>query len=255
MTRDVHATDSGSYPLHIPYSVTPHFSFHIQRQEKVCELFWISWFLGKLVIKCSLIFIYVKGIDKYNVPKIMKKEITILHIFIEHTHLKFKMVVEEASEPLELITSWPPVAAITSTRRFLYFSFYSSWQNYLSSAIVFGHLMCMTLFKSFHSLSLGLRSGLWLGHSKRWILFFWSHSVVDLLWCFGSLFCCIIQLQLTFRHSHNFLILGIHLTLNDYLLGRPRSWCFLHHTLQLGGCFHDAMQCPFYARCSAACSF
>lgn len=36
---------------------------------------------------------------------------------------------------------------------------------------------------------------------------------------------------------------------------RSKLWCSLHHTLQLGCCFHNVMRCPFYARCSAACSF
>ena len=48
---------------------------------------------------------------------------------------------------------------------------------------------------SFHSISIRLRSWLWLGPCKRWIFFVRSPSVVDLLPCFGSLSCFITQLS------------------------------------------------------------
>ena len=38
-----------------------------------------------------------------------------------------------------------------------------------------------------------VKSGLWLGHHETSILFFFSHSVVDLLVCLGSLSCCTTQ--------------------------------------------------------------
>ena len=53
----------------------------------------------------------VKGIDKHNVSKITQKKFRSFYVFIEHTHSTFKMVVEKVSEPLELITGWPPVGS------------------------------------------------------------------------------------------------------------------------------------------------
>lgn len=67
----------------------------------------------------------------------------------------------------------------------------SSLQNCFSSALFLAHLMWMALLRSRHSISRGLRSGLWPGDSTRRVFFGWSHSVVNLLRCFGSLSCCI----------------------------------------------------------------
>ncbi len=47
-----------------------------------------------------------------------------------------------------------------------------------------------------HSISVKLKSRLWLGHSKILILFLLSHWEVDLLMCLGSLPCCKTQLRL-----------------------------------------------------------
>ena len=63
---------------------------------------------------------------------------------------------------------------------------------------------CEQLSRSCHSISIGLRPGLWLGHSRRRIFFCWSHSVVDLLLSFGLLFCCITQLLLNFNFSGHY---------------------------------------------------
>ncbi len=52
---------------------------------------------------------------------------------------------------------------------------------------------------SCHSISIGFMSGLWFGHSKTLILFFYSHSKVGLLLCLGSLSCCITQMRLSLR--------------------------------------------------------
>ncbi len=49
----------------------------------------------------------------------------------------------------------------------------------------------MDCLRSCHSSSIRFKSGLWFGHSKILILFFLSHSEVDLLVCLGSLSCCI----------------------------------------------------------------
>ena len=53
--------------------------------------------------------------------------------------------------------------------------------------------------RSCHSISIGFRSGLWLDHSRTFILFLLSHSEVGLLVCFGSLSCWVSQLHLSFR--------------------------------------------------------
>ncbi len=61
---------------------------------------------------------------------------------------------------------------------------HSSWQNCCNSATLEGFRAWTAFLRSCHSISIGFRSGLWLGHSKVFILFFLSHSEVDLLVCF-----------------------------------------------------------------------
>ncbi len=46
------------------------------------------------------------------------------------------------------------------------------------------------LLESFHNILIGLRSGLWLSYSKTLTLFFFNHSLVELLVCLGLLSCC-----------------------------------------------------------------
>ena len=53
------------------------------------------------------------------------------------------------------------------------------------------------IFKSFHGFSMGLKSGLWLGHSRIFTFLFWSRSSVALAVCLGSLSCWNVNL----RHS------------------------------------------------------
>lgn len=46
----------------------------------------------------------------------------------------------------------------------------------------------MALLRSFHSISVGLWSGLWLGHSKGRFFFFWSHSALPPSSCVSHFF-------------------------------------------------------------------
>ena len=61
--------------------------------------------------------------------------------------------------------------------------------------------VCTSLLRSSHTVPIRLRSGLWLEHCNQLILFFFRHSVVDLLLCLGSLSCCITQFQPRFSCS------------------------------------------------------
>ncbi len=72
---------------------------------------------------------------------------------------------------------------------------YYSLQNRFSSAICLGCLEWITLLRSCQSISAGLRSG--LGLSRRRVFFCRSHSVANILLCFGLLSCCITQLLKT----------------------------------------------------------
>ncbi len=88
--------------------------------------------------------------------------------------------------------------AITEVRRFLQLA---TRFAHISRGIL-SHSSLQILFKSFrgwslatrtfsslHRVSMGLRSGDWLGHSRTLMCFFLSHSFVDLAICFGSLSC------------------------------------------------------------------
>jgi len=49
------------------------------------------------------------------------------------------------------------------------------------------------LLRSHHRNSIRLRSGVWLGHCNILILFFFSHSVINLMVFLGTLSCCMTQ--------------------------------------------------------------
>jgi len=87
---------------------------------------------------------------------------------------------------------------------------HSSLQNCCNSATLEG-FRAWTAFLRF---KVGLRSGLWLGHSKVFSLFFFSHSEVDLLVCFGSLSCCIMQVRFRLEATNRCL----NVVLQDFLV-------------------------------------
>ena len=76
----------------------------------------------------------------------------------------------------------------------------SSVQCCFSSLRLAGIRLCTALLRSHHSISIRLRSGLWLDHFNTLILFFFRHSGVDLLIFLGSLSCCMTQ-PLAVRHD------------------------------------------------------
>ena len=108
----------------------------------------------------------------------------------------------------------PPLGAITWSNNFLYnfislphhcgeILVHTSWQQCFSSLTLVGICLHTALLKSHQTISIGLRSGLWLGHCNTLILFFFSHSVVDLLVHLGSLSCCVTHFQPSFNcQSH-----------------------------------------------------
>ncbi len=52
------------------------------------------------------------------------------------------------------------------------------------------------LRRSFRNILIGLRSGLWLSHSKTLTLFFFNQSLVEWLVCLGLLSCCMTPILL-----------------------------------------------------------
>ena len=72
---------------------------------------------------------------------------------------------------------------------------HSSRQNCSSSFKLDGFHWCTAIFKSYHRFSIGLRSVLWLGHSKTFKCFHLSHSNVALAVCLGSLSCSKVNLR------------------------------------------------------------
>ncbi len=76
---------------------------------------------------------------------------------------------------------------------------HSSFQNCFNTTTLEGFQAWMDCLRSCHGILIGFKSGLWFGHSKTLILFFLSHSEVDLLVCLGSLSCCITQACLRLR--------------------------------------------------------
>lgn len=126
-----------------------------------------------------------------------------------------------------------------------------------------GHHLCTALFRSPHIFWIGFRPGLWLGHSKTLIFFWWSHSLVDLDVCFGALSCR----KMKFLFIFSFLAEARGFCSNtDWYLElfiisstltkapvpaeekHPKAWCCHHHgSLWLWCSFGDA-QCCFCAK-------
>lgn len=66
---------------------------------------------------------------------------------------------------------------------------HSSLQKPLKSFRFLGSCLAICSFSSLLRFSIRLRSGAWLGHSLTLMCFFFSHSFVALVVCFGSLSC------------------------------------------------------------------
>ncbi len=148
---------------------------------------------------------------------------------------------------------------------------HSSLQNCFNSATLEGFQAWKDSLRSCHSISIGFKSRLWLGHSKTLILFFLSHSEVDLLVCLGSLSCCITQVRLSLRSQTD----GPDILLQDFLIRVQNSWFhqlwqvtqvlklqssprpshYLHHVWLLVWCSFYEMLCWFYARCNGTHTF
>ncbi len=78
---------------------------------------------------------------------------------------------------------------------------HSSFQNCFNSDTLEVLRAWRDCLRSCHSISIGVKSGLWLGHSKTLISFLLSYSEVELLVCLGSLSCCITQVLLSLRSN------------------------------------------------------
>ena len=76
---------------------------------------------------------------------------------------------------------------------------HSSHENCSRSAKFDGDRRWTAIVTSSHKCSIGFKSGLWLGHSRTYIFFLFSHSSVALPLCFGSLSCLNVNLLPSFR--------------------------------------------------------
>ncbi len=121
---------------------------------------------------------------------------------------------------------------------------HASLQNCFNSATLEGFRAWMYCLRSCHSISIGFKSGLWLGHSKTIILFFLSHSEVDLLVCLGSLSCCVTQVRLRSQTDSRTFSFRIHGSIN---YGKSsRSWSCKaapdhHTTTTMFDCWYDVL--------------
>ncbi len=134
---------------------------------------------------------------------------------------------------------------------------HSSLQNCFNTGTLESFRAWMDCLRSCHSISIGFKSWLWLGHSKTLILFFLSHSEVDLLVCLGSLSCCINQVRLSLRSQTDgwtfsfriFWLCRIHGSIN---YGKSsRSWSCKaapdhHTTTTIFDCWYDVLFMKYY---------
>ncbi len=137
----------------------------------------------------------------------------------------------------------------------------------------------MDCLRSCHSISIGFKSGLWLGYSKTLILFFLSHSEVELLVSLGSLSCCIALLHCpaalhccAWAWSHKLTAGHCPSGFSDRvqnswfhqlwqviqvlkLQSSPRPSHYHHHVWLLVWCSFYEILCWFYARCNGTHTF
>lgn len=102
----------------------------------------------------------------------------------------------------------PPLTAITWSKSFLHDFMSLSYRcegtlthSFLQccfSSLRFVGIRLFALLRFCHSISVRVRSGLWLGHCNTLILLFFSHSVADLLLWLQSLSYCMTQFGWSF---------------------------------------------------------
>ncbi len=147
----------------------------------------------------------------------------------------------------------------------------SSLHNCFNSATLEGFFQAWKdCIRSCHGISIRIKSGLWLGHSKTFILFFLSHSEVDLLVCLGSLSCCITQVLLSLRSqtdgrtspsgfSNRLRNSWFHQLWQviqvPKLQSSPRPSHYHHHVWLLVWCSFYEILCWFYTRCNGTHTF
>ena len=104
------------------------------------------------------------------------------------------------------------------------------------------------MFNSCHRFSIGLRSGLWLGHSRIFTFLFLSYSGVALAVCFGSLSCWKVNFRPNFSFLacfplgffcillHPFSLLSWQGLQSLLMRNIPITCCYHHHASQSGWC-------------------
>ncbi len=139
----------------------------------------------------------------------------------------------------------------------------SSWPGLHTAAGILAHSRsfrfwgCRWATRCFSSLqrcSIGFRSGDWLGHSRTLKCFLWSHSLVALAVCLGSLSCWKTQPRPIFnalterrrllakisRYMAPFILPSIRCSRPVLFAEKhPKAWCFHPHSSQLGWCSWD----------------
>ena len=85
--------------------------------------------------------------------------------------------------------------ATSLTHLYLRSFFHSTLQILSSSVGLDGEHHCTAIFRSLQRCSIGLKSGLWLDHSRTFRDLSLSHSCVVLAMCLGSLSCWKVNLR------------------------------------------------------------
>lgn len=147
-----------------------------------------------------------------------------------------------------------------------YYYFFNKWifvqsflQNRSSSVWLDGEHLWTAGFRSYHTLSIGFRTGLWQGHSNTWICFVWNHSIVALALCLGLLSCWKVNLcssLKSFADSQQVFFQDCPVFCSIHQLGpsslsllkrsSPRAWSCHLHVWQWGWCVQSHVQCLFF---------
>ena len=122
-----------------------------------------------------------------------------MNLFIEEIYPILHICVRQKYQPLHSITDVTPFAAIISTKYFRIIISpvhqsggilaHSSIKNRLNLGMLVGLLAWTARFRSFHSISIGLWSGLWLVCSETLICSCFNHSLVVQFVCLWLLSC------------------------------------------------------------------
>lgn len=124
----------------------------------------------------------VTSTNKHKVLSLITHLVAIVHVYSEHTHETFTLLVEKVTEPIDLILGRMSFISNNLNKCCLW----EFWTIPLTELRQVSHILRMSVVNGSLDVtphtSTRLRYGLWPDNCKRQIFFVWSHSLVNSLY-------------------------------------------------------------------------